>query len=165
MPEDTSHSFAQQTQNHNQLYTDDVRAFLLDRAATDNPLLMDLAYSDEEINRAKRFACMSFNAITPYVYNLSPEFIPFADIMMLHGVVYHLYLSKVAQLSRQDVDHTAGNMTVDVTKRQIANLQALLALHKKEFETMAKQRKVTYNISQAFRNFNGPCGLGGGSGW
>ena len=114
--------------------------------------MMDLAFSDDEINRAMRYACMSFNEIPPYVMVARPESIPF-EACFLHGIIYHLYLSKVSQLSRNDIDHQEGNMQVSITKRLIANLKELMSLHKTEFETSAKNRKVIANIQGAFANF------------
>jgi hypothetical protein len=143
----------QVTQNHSKLTIEDVRHFIMDRTVADNPLLLDLAYSDDEIAQAIRFACLSFNEIPPYVYEVNPECIPFSMLFM-HGAVYHCYLGKMAQLMRRDMDHQAGSMTVDITKRQIANLQVLIKLHKDEFEGMAKQRKISANVSAAFRHFS-----------
>lgn len=147
-------------ENHSTLDVEDIRHFIFDRDAADNPLLLDVAYTDDEIARAMRYACLSFNEVTPYVFTIQPECMPFS-MLFIHGTIYHLYLSRISELSRRDVDHTAGNMTVDVTKRLIANLTALVALHKKEFDTSAKQRKIAFNVSQAFRNFGGRGPVGG----
>ena len=138
--------------NHSLICTEDVRHFILDRDAQDNPLLMDLAFSEDEIDRSIRYACMSFNEIPPYVFDVHPERIPF-EACFLHGILYHLYLAKFSQLSRNDIDHQEGNMTVEVTKRLIANLKDLMQFHKTEFETAAKNRKITANVSAAFANF------------
>ena len=53
----------QVTQNHSKLTIEDVRHFIMDRTVADNPLLLDLAYSDDEIAQAIRFACLVLRSV------------------------------------------------------------------------------------------------------
>ena len=132
------------------LIPEDIRHFIWDRDLQDNPLEMDLTFSDEEIRRAMRFCAMSFNDLPPFVYRIEPDQLPASGIF-IHGVIYHLYVAKLSMLMRHDVDYQGGNMTVKTS--QIDHLKDLLKLHKEEFEAGAKTLKVNANILQGFRHY------------
>jgi hypothetical protein len=131
---------------------EDVRFFLFDRTLDDNPLALDLTFSDEEITTAMRFAAMRYNETTPYVETVNAAYLP-AGMLFLNGIAYGLYLSKLQQISRQDITYQSGNMTIDAVKPQIEHLTSFVKIFKEEFERMAKERKLTINIHAAFRAF------------
>lgn len=135
--------------NNSAFTVEDVRHFIYDRVASDSPVLMDLAFSNEEIQNAMRFCCISYNSILPYVENITPDRIP-NNIAFIHGIIYHLYLAKWGQLIRQDLDYTAGNTSVEHVKRWIAHLEAGMKLHKAEFDKAAKDRKIAKNLESAY---------------
>ena len=131
----------------------DVRHFTFDRPVQDNTLDMDLAFSDEEIGHAMRFAAMTYNDMAPQCHTVDPTSLPFGGCF-LHGIAYHLYLGKLQQLMRNDIDYSAGNITVDLNQRRIKHIQAvLLPLFKAEFEKLAFDQKVAINISHGYRAF------------
>lgn len=129
---------------------EDVRFFLMDRTAEDNPLELDLFFTDPEIQQAFRFAAMKFNEIHPQTFNVDPAALQFG-FGMLQGVIYCLFMMKMAQLSRSDIDYVAGNMTIEINKRRIAYFEKWIPFFKQEFEMTATQHKVKVNLENAYR--------------
>lgn len=127
-----------------------VRHFIYDRSLEDNPIKMDLEWSDDEISKAMYFCALSYNAIPPYINSVVPTALP-ADILFYYGIVYHLYLSRIAQLTRRDLDYTAGNMTVDLVKRQLAHLEKWSAYYRGEFQTLTQAKKTLENLESCYR--------------
>jgi len=136
-------------QNNSGVTPEDIRHFIYDRAPADNAIDMDLAWTDPEIAQAMRFCAMSYNAIQPYVERITATTLP-NEMLFIHGTIYHLYLSRWSQLTRSDLDYQAGNMTVDRVKRWIAHLENGMKLHKEEFETKGKERKIFINLNDAY---------------
>lgn len=133
-----------------------VRHFIFDRWALDNPLLMDLEFSDEEISFARWYAGADYNGMEPQVDYIDPAAVPYvAAAIFLNGIVYHLHLAKMLQLQRNDVTYEAGNMTVDINKSRIASLKESAKYFRDEFNRMAADRKRTININQAYRSVGG----------
>lgn len=131
---------------------EDVRHFIFDRRALDNPLLLDLEFSDEEISFAQRFAAMTYNDLQPQVEFVDPGALPGGTgSIFLYGIIYHLQLAKMLQLQRNDVTYEAGNMTVDINKSRIASLKESAKYFRDEFMRMAADRKRTINIMSGFR--------------
>lgn len=129
-----------------------IRHFIYDRTAADKTIDMDLTWSDDEIARAMHYCALSFNALPPFAERVSATTLP-NDIVFIHGTVYHLYLSLYSKLIHNNLDYVGGNMTVDRTKRLINHLEKAMALHKAEFETLGKLRKLNKNLSSAYGYF------------
>lgn len=130
---------------------DMVRHFVWDRTIEDNPLELDLEFSDQEIGHARKFALMSINAVPPFVFVLQQTNIPQAlQYPFMTLTVYHLFIAKMAQLGRRDMDYSAGGMTVDINKRRIDYLAKWAQFFKAEADTMVKQIKVTINLESAY---------------
>jgi len=141
----------------NTVTLDDARQFMFDRTAADNPLDLDLSFTEKDLQSALRFTAMRYNAIPPHVLHVRPDHLPFGETM-LNGVAYYLYLGKLQQLSRNDVDYSAGNMTIDINKRRIDFIQKMLPMFKETFERQAKEEKVTMNLEQGYASVGGTCG-------
>jgi hypothetical protein len=135
------------------LDTEDIRHLIMDRTVEDNPLELDLAFSDEEIGWAFRHAAMMYNAIPPYV-NIINGPLDVRDQRLAYpfmvAVIYHLFLAKATKLSRQDIDYTAGNMQADFTKRRIEYLTKWAGLFKEESMEALKNYKVVSNLNDAY---------------
>jgi hypothetical protein len=142
---------------------EDVRQFSFDRVASDNPLDLDLSFTEHDLEFAMRFTAMRYNAIPPHVIHVHPDRLPFGETM-LNGIMYYLYTGKLQQLMRNDVDYSAGNMSIDINKRRIESLQKLLPMFKEAFERQAKEEKVTINLNNGFADVGG-SGWGGGWGY
>lgn len=138
------------------LTPDDIRHFIWDRAVEDNLVEFDLAYSDEEIKNAMEYAVFSYNDIAPIfiTHNGTINNIPRKGFF-IHGIIYHLYLSKMAKETRNDITYDAGGVKVDFNKTLIGHLQALVKFHKQEFEVGAKTFKVAANLQEGFDAFLG----------
>lgn len=129
-----------------------VRHYIYDRTVSDNPLELDLQFSDEEIGYAMQFAAMRYNEIPPYVQTVDPAALPFAATF-LAGICYHLCLGLLFKLQRNDLDYSAGNVTVDINKRRIEHLKQWLKMFGDEFEQRAKEIKMTINLHAAFASY------------
>jgi hypothetical protein len=144
---------------------EDIRQFTFDRGATDNPLDLDLSFTDKDLQFAMRFTAMRYNAISPKVIHVHPDRLPFGETM-LNGVAYYLYIGKLQQLMRNDVDYSAGNMTIDINKRRIEFLSKLAPSFKEAFEKQARDEKVTINLHNGFADVGGSgCGWGSDYGY
>ena len=135
------------------LDVEDMRNFIWDRTIEDNPIELDLSFSDTEIGHAFRFAALQYNSIPPYIGTIRGP----GDVTdnrltysVLLAVAYHLFLAKAAQLSRQDIDYTAGNMTVDFTKRRIEYLTKWAKAFKDESMQGMQAYKLMVNINSGF---------------
>ncbi len=128
----------------------DVRNFILDRSIEDNELQLDLTYSSEEIGDAMMRAGRDYNSTPPFVDSVSPGALPGDTNLFLYGTAYHLYLSRISKLSRNDIDYTAGNVGTNPVAKQIAHMKDLAKLMKDEFTLLAQQIKVSINVSNTF---------------
>jgi len=134
------------------LTAEDIRHWIFDRSVDDNMLEADLFFSDDEIKKAMRFACISINAIPPRVGDIHPDRMPLHP-MCFHLVVYHLYLARISMLSRNDIDYSVGEVAASEVKRQLANLKELLPMHKAEGTKEAQNLKTEKNINDAYSVF------------
>lgn len=128
-----------------------VRHFIWDRTIEDNPLELDLAFSDPEIGYARQFAAMMFNSIPPHTVQIQANNVPVNwEYPFMVGTVYHLFLGKLMALQRKDLDYSAGNMTVDINKRRIEYLTKWAQFFKTEAEAKIKEQKVIANLNAAY---------------
>lgn len=128
----------------------DVRAFILDRNVEDNSLEMDLTFSDEEIIDAFKRAAREYNSIPPFVGSVDPAALPDDTNVFLDATAMQLYISRVSRLQRNDVDYTAGDVTVALEKRQIEHLLKMIQFHRERFVEAAKAQKITRNLRRAY---------------
>jgi len=136
----------------NVIKPEDVRHFIMDRSVEDNMLHLDLYFDEQEIMNAMRFACMEFNSIHPLVIKVTPERMPF-NIVYLYGIVYHLYLSKLQQLGRNDITYDAGGVSTTISKDEITFIKEMLPYYKDQFVRGAKQMKQHANNNSMFGIF------------
>lgn len=130
---------------------DDVRSYLLDRSMEDNPLQLDIVFSDEEIMDAMRRSARSYNSIPPLgVSSANPSRLPDDTNMFLDAITMHLYISRYAKLSRQDVDYSAGNVVANQVRAQLGHMKEMIQAHKVMFEETAKSIKIHINVSNAW---------------
>ena len=130
----------------------DVRDFLWDRTLADNPIELDLKFSDVEIQNAMRFAAMRYNETSPFVDIVSEYHLPYG-MMFLNGIAYSLYLTELQKLSSEDVQYQAGSLTVDINGKRIAHLKEFVAMFKADFMAMVKERKVSINIESMYATY------------
>lgn len=131
------------------IWVEHIRHFLMDRNIGDNELLMDLQFSDAEINYALERMTDHYNGLPPRCEMLNVASLP-REFFVYAGVAYHLHLALMMKLMRNDIDYNAGGVAVEVTKRRIEHLKELLPLLKEEFTTLAELRKRTLNMEGAY---------------
>ena len=132
---------------------EDVRHYLMDRTPDDNDLLVDLAYDDNEIRQAMVYSARDYNSVPPQVSCASPECLPAHTNMFLDCIVKHLYIMSIAQLTRNDIDYTAGGVETNIVKKRIVHLRDLIAFHQQQFIETATNQKLLINIDNAFGSF------------
>ncbi len=135
------------------LTTEDVRMFIFDRTIEDNDLLLDLNFSETEIQNAMIRAAREYASIPPYTSTVNPACLPTDTNMFLDATSAQLYLSEMSKLMRNDIDYNSGNVTTNIVAKRIGHLKELFKLHQERFMTAAKQWKLTENINQGFFNY------------
>jgi len=135
------------------LQVDDVRNYIWDRNVEDNDLELDLTFSDEEIIEAMKRCAREYASIPPYVGSVSPGHLPNDTNMFLDGTVAQLYISRLNQLSRNDIDYAAGGVQTNLVKKQIEHMRQLAREHMQRFKEPAMQYKITLNLRNAFGRF------------
>ena len=128
------------------LSVDDVRYFILDRTAEDNELDMDLSFSDDDIIHAMRRAAREANDVPPYNVQVSGDCLPGNSNIWLHAVTEQLYIAKLSNLMRNDIDYEAGGVAASVTKGRIAHFKELIKLHRSIWEDKLRRLKVGNNV-------------------
>ena len=139
-------------QLRSKLCVQDVRDFIWDRTIDDNPLELDLRFTDVEVQNAMRFAAMRYNETSPFVDTVDERRLPYG-MMFLTGTAYGLYLMELQKLTGQDVSYTAGSLTTDIYGKRIAHLKEFVKLFKEEFMAMVKERKTSINIEAAYASY------------
>ena len=133
---------------------DDLRAFVLDQSVENNLLDLDLTWSDAEILDAKKRCAMHYNGIDPAVDSLRVD--PFRmpnEYAFLVGTAYQMYLSKLQQYQRNDLDYTIGGVQSNLFSKRIAHFKEMLQLMREEFEIKANALKVSQNLNNAWTVF------------
>ena len=125
----------------------DVRNFILDRTIEDNELQLDLTFSPEEIADAMMRAARDYNSLPPFVDSVTPPHLPGDTNLFLYGTAYHLFLSRIVKLTRNDIDYTAGNVATNAVAKQIAHLKELAVMMKQNFTDTATNIKMAINVS------------------
>jgi hypothetical protein len=132
------------------LVEEDIRNFILDRTIEDNELQLDLTYSSEEISDAMVRAGRDYNSVPPFTDSVHPGALPADTNLFLYGTAYHLFLSRISKLSRNDIDYTAGNVGTNPVAKQLQHLQFLAKEMRAEFKEMATHIKVAINVRESF---------------
>lgn len=134
--------------------SDMVRTFLYDRTAEDNPLELDLQWSDEELVAAMKLAALRLHGLPPQVWRIRVDCIPEPlENSFLLMTCAQLMLSLMLKLQRGDFDYSAGGMQVDRDKRRIEYLAKWSEALKTEALTEAKQLKIAENLNQAYGHY------------
>ena len=127
------------------------RHFIWDRTLEDNPLELDLEFSDPEIGQARQFAAQMINATPPFSVQVMANQVPTNwEYAFQLATVYHLLLAKLMSLQRKDLDYSAGNMTVDINKRRIEYLDKWVKVFREDAMMRIKELKVTANLESAY---------------
>ena len=132
---------------------EDVRNFMWDRTVQDNDLIIDLAFSEEEILGAMYRAAREFIIVPPYVVQVTAEMLDGSTNIFLDAVAQQLYISELSRLMRNDIDYTAGGVSTNLVAKRINHLKELIKIHGDRFRQATQDIKVTINIHEAFGSF------------
>jgi len=135
------------------LTIEDVRLALMDRTPADNPLDMDLSFSDGEIAQAMTRAAREYNSIPPFVRSVTGARLPADDNVLLDATVEQLYIALAAKLRRNDIEYQAGGVSSAVDRARIVHLKDMIAEARARWEPRARERKLAANMAQAFRMY------------
>jgi hypothetical protein len=134
--------------------TDDMRNFMLDRSVEDNTIDLDLAFSDEEIRQAMQRCAREFNSIPPFIGVIYGNRLPASTTMFLNGTAKQMYLAKLQQMMRNDMDYDTGGVTTNLVKKRIEHFSNLIKMLGDEFHQQARDWKMNLNMRRAY----GPIG-------
>lgn len=129
----------------------DVRQYMLDRTADDNPLLLDLAYTDEDITAAMKAAAREFNSIPPlFVRNFDADSLPDDTNIFFDGIACALLRMQLFQKTRNDIQHQAGNVTAAVDAAHINHIRQLIPMFDERFRRAAGDYLLAINVNNGF---------------
>jgi hypothetical protein len=132
------------------LTIEDVRNFIWDRSAADNQIELDLAFSDDEIRDAMKRAAREYNSVPPFVTEADPAGLPADTNLFLDATAFQLYISRISRMQRNDIDYSAGGVSVELEKKQIAYMKEMIPFHRDRFLEATKAQKVFRNLRRAF---------------
>ena len=136
------------------LTVDLVRRHILDRSIKDNQVELDLFFSDEEIKDAMANCAREYNSIPPYVGHAHAEHLTAESMVFIYGTVKQLYLSKIAQYSRNNVKFSGGSLQVDLYGDRMKYFTESFKFYDESFTKEAMQMKQAINLAGMF----GPVG-------
>ena len=129
----------------------DIREYMQDVTADDNDLLLDLAFTDEQIQRAMRSVMREWNSLPPYVDPIRDENkLPFDTNIFLDGAVAALLRMHLLQKTRNEVDYQAGNAAVNTDVVYIKRLKELIPMFEGRFKEAASNAKLSINLAHAY---------------
>lgn len=136
---------------------EDVRDYLKDKVAQDNPLLAgELRYSTEDIHKAMRRTAREYNAIPPIgVSAVDPEALPGDTNVFLDGIAAALMRMTLINETANDINISAGNVSVQVGALQIGHLRNLIPMFDDRFREAATNIKLSINLNNAFGSVGG----------
>lgn len=129
----------------------DVRFYIMDRGSEDNPYLLDLAYSDEEISGAMRSAAREYNSVPPLgVETVHPGHLPADTNLFLDGTTAALLRMELLRRGRNNVDYSLGGASASTESTRLARIEAEQKIMHERFKEAASVRKLTINMSSYF---------------
>jgi len=133
----------------------DIRAYVKDVTWQDNDLLMDLAFTDEQITQAMKSCVRDWNGIPPYVARgYKWDKLPDDTNVFFDGTVASLLRTEFLNKARNEAVYQAGNMSSNIDTQYINRLKELIQLHEARFKDVASGVKLSLNLNAAY----GPLG-------
>jgi len=132
------------------LTEDDIRYFLADKEVSTNSLDLDLEFSPKAIEEAKKRCAGMFNSLPPYSIHVHPGNLSNDYQFFTAGVAYQLYLAKRFELSRSDIDFSAGDVNTNIVAKRLAHINKMLPELREMFEEGARAWKLTANRHDSY---------------
>lgn len=130
-----------------------LRDYLMDRTPEDNPLRMDLTWSDDDLTRAMAVAAREYNSIPPFTDVVSPDALPDDTNLFLDGAAWAACRLLVNKERRNAVKYSAGGVSGDVSGTQIKMLEQMGGEFRESFFNTAKSLKIARNLNAAYGHF------------
>lgn len=128
---------------------EDVRFFLMDRTASENFLLEDLEFTDDEINSAMVLAADKYNSTAPLVNTYTSENFPYRFEMLL-GASAILLRSKAVNMMRNNLNYqTSDGVAINDLDRRKEYFQ-LAQSFDEEFIARITKIKVSKNAEECY---------------
>lgn len=133
------------------LTPNDMRMFTLDTSAQNNLLDLDLTWSEQEILEAMRRCALMWNGIPPQsvTMRVDPLSLP-AEYVFMAGTAYQMYLAKLQQYQRGDLEYAIGGVQTNIFGKRIAHFQQNLAMLRDEFVQLTSAQKANQNMANAW---------------
>jgi len=133
------------------LSPEDLRTFMLDNQVENNLLDLDLTWSEQEIADAMRRCAMMWNGTPPLSGSLGVDPLRLPNrYAFLIGTAYQMYLSKLQQYMRNDMDYEVGGVKANLFAKRIGHFQKLLGMLREEFSMLARTEKTNRNVNNAW---------------
>ena len=130
---------------------EDVRDYIKDVTWEDNDLLLDLAFTDDEITRAMKAVVREWNGIPPYTLDkYQYDQLPDNTNVFFDGIVAALLRTELLNKTRNEADYRAGNMTTTIDTTYIQRLRELIQVYEARFKEVAQGLKITKNLSDVY---------------
>lgn len=107
---------------------DKVRFWISDRNPEDNPMLLDLEFTDEEIVQGMEHAAREYNSIPPVSWRVDARHLPDDTNLFYEAVAEIMYRHLLHRLMRNQYQYQAGNVQVDDVGQKIKGLQELIKM-------------------------------------
>lgn len=122
----------------------------MDRTYDDHLVLIDLAFTDVDIEWAMKACARKFNSIKPIFYSIDPEKMPMSTSTFLDGCAWALLRRWARNARMNDIDYQAGGVSASVQGKLIKNLSDEVAKLEQDFVSSSMDLKMTANIRDAF---------------
>ena len=126
---------------------ENIRMWIFDRSASDNELLDDLEFTDEEIVNAMQHAAREYNSIFPRTICVDPSRLPDKTNMFFEATAEALYKMRLHSLRRNNFEYKGGNVSVNDVAPRIKGFQDAIA-------EMSQWRQEAHD-QKTYRNLRG----------
>lgn len=127
----------------------DLRMFMVDRSASDNFLLDDLEFEDEQMLSAMRLCVDKFNSITPAIAFYTVEDFPWRYELLL-GTASILLRMGAVNMGRNRLDYSDASGTAVQDKNKSQEYMSMSMAMAQEFDTRCKAIKVSMNAEACY---------------
>lgn len=128
----------------------DVREEMYDRQAEDHLVLIDIAFTDDDIEWAMAACARKYNSIEPTTSCVEADKLPFDTNIFMDGVCWALVRRWHRNVSMNDFQYNAGGVSANVQESLLQNLARLRDELERDFVSAAQNLKIRQNIQGAF---------------
>ncbi len=128
----------------------DMREDMYDRMADDHLVLVDLAFTDGDIEWAMKACARKYNSIKPLVTSVTWDHLPVTTSVFMDGVAWALIRRWHRNVSMNDFDYAAGGVSANVQGSLLKNLERLRDKLEQDFVSGATDLKTAINLDAAW---------------